>query len=150
MVQARPQQREPVGEALRWPTLREALCLQCPVCWSAPMFKSPWAMQPRCPHCGHEFDRGNGYFLGAMFFSYALVVLLEAPLLAVTYWLSRSWITCLVVGVIAVLPLGPLLALPVSRWLWVTIERRFLHDGSERDDALRAELERRRAQRSDS
>jgi hypothetical protein len=47
-------------------------------------------MNPSCPHCGLVFLREAGYFLGAMYVSYAL-------------------------GVITVLPVGVLLAV-VLRW----------------------------------
>ncbi|HAN30107.1 MAG TPA: hypothetical protein DCQ06_00785 [Myxococcales bacterium] len=108
------------------------------------MFRRPWAMFASCDVCSHEFDRGHGYFLGAMFFSYTIVVLVEAVLMALMRISGLSWQTCLSAAVLSVFALGPLLAFPLSRWLWVTIERRFLHDGEDQDAALRAELVRRR------
>ncbi len=134
--------------SLRWPRLGEALTLRCPVCWSAPMFASPLKMHARCPGCGHTYDQGHGYFLGAMYFSYTVVVLLEAVLVTGLRLAGVGWATTLAVAVASVLLVGPLLAFPVSRWLWVTIERRFLRENN--DDALRAEVERRRAARDEA
>jgi hypothetical protein len=37
-------------------------------------------MHRTCPGCGLAFEREPGYFLGAMYFSYALAVAAAAPL----------------------------------------------------------------------
>jgi len=37
------------------------------------VFRTP-VMYENCPHCGHKFEREPGYFLGAMYVSYALTV----------------------------------------------------------------------------
>jgi uncharacterized protein DUF983 len=39
-------------------------------------------MHPSCPSCGLAFFREEGYFYGAMYFSYALGVAAAAPLVA--------------------------------------------------------------------
>lgn len=39
------------------------------------LFRAP-VMHETCPHCGHKFEREPGYFLGAMYVSYALTVAL--------------------------------------------------------------------------
>ena len=39
-------------------------------------------MNPRCPGCDVPFEREQGYFLGAMYFSYGMGVLLLAVLAA--------------------------------------------------------------------
>lgn len=58
------------------------LCLQqkCPKCGKEKIFKknTEWIAFPEmhklCPNCHYKFDREPGYFLGAMFVSYALAV----------------------------------------------------------------------------
>jgi hypothetical protein len=62
-------------------------------------------MHERCPRCGLAFLREQGYFLGAMYFSYALGVAAVAPLvvwglvwgweLANIGWASVAVLTCL-------------------------------------------------------
>ena len=52
--------------------LRALALLRCPACRVGAMFRSPVHMNARCPHCNYQFDKGNGYFLGAMYASYGL------------------------------------------------------------------------------
>ncbi|MEI6020051.1 MAG: DUF983 domain-containing protein [Bacteroidota bacterium] len=59
------------------------LCVQlkCPNCGEAKVFEDKGdkflafpEMHKKCPQCNYRFDREPGYFLGAMFVSYALAV----------------------------------------------------------------------------
>ncbi len=132
---------------LRWPTASEVLRLRCPLCWRGAMFATPLRMNPTCPSCGHQFDRGHGYFLGAMMFSYALVVLWLALVVAALRVGGFGWSAALVAAALTIPMVGPLVAFPYSRLWWVTIERRMLRRGEEGDRALHAELARRRGVR---
>ncbi len=111
------------------------------------MFRGPLGMNPRCDHCGHKFDRGNGYFLGAMFASYTIVVVFEATLIATLRIAGLDWVTLLIVGAASIPIVGPLIAFPYSRLMWVMSERRLLRWGEDEDAALRDELSKRRASR---
>lgn len=137
----------PMGtvEPTRWPTPLEFLRLRCPICWQGAMFRSPIHMNASCPSCGHTYDRGHGYFLGAMMFSYAIVVALEAGILLGFRATGMSWPWALGSAVATVPIIGPLLAFPYSRLWWVMVERRYLHGGEEDDAGLKAELARRGA-----
>lgn len=46
-------------------------------------------MNVNCPVCGLVFEREAGYFLGAMYFSYALAVIVAAPM--VVLGVVRGW-----------------------------------------------------------
>jgi uncharacterized protein (DUF983 family) len=48
------------------------VCQRCPRCLRGQAFKSFLEMHERCPECGMLFQREEGYFLGAMYVSYAL------------------------------------------------------------------------------
>ena len=37
-------------------------------------------MHPLCPSCGLKYEREPGYFVGAMYFSYAMALVLGVPL----------------------------------------------------------------------
>ncbi len=140
-----PSAPPPAGAGpLRWPTAMEALRLRCPLCWRGAMFATPIRMNQTCPDCGHVFDRGHGYFLGAMMFSYALVVLWLTLLVVALRVAGLDWTPALVASALTIPLVGPLVAFPYSRLWWVTIERRMLRRGEEADSALRAELARRR------
>ncbi|HEV8337448.1 MAG TPA: DUF983 domain-containing protein [Candidatus Polarisedimenticolia bacterium] len=45
---------------------------RCPGCRLEPIFRTRTAMPASCPRCGYVFEREPGYFVGAMYFSYAL------------------------------------------------------------------------------
>lgn len=132
-------------EPTRWPTPLEVLRLRCPICWQGAMFETPVRMNASCPSCGHTYDRGHGYFLGAMMFSYTIVVVLEASLLIGLHAGGLDWLLALGIAVATVPVVGPLLAFPYSRLWWVMVERRYLRWGEEDDAGLKAELARRSA-----
>jgi uncharacterized protein (DUF983 family) len=120
--------------------LFRALFLTCPVCWNGPMFEHPLKMHDDCPTCGYHFDKGNGYFLGAMYASYMLCLVPTALtagvlyLMAMPLWLSAS-IVVVQTGI-----LGPFVVFPLSRVFWVWAERDgHLHDGHEDRERLKAE-----------
>ena len=51
----------------------------CPRCHKGKIFRGPlWrsylAMYERCPQCNLKYEREQGYFLGAMYFSYLLSI----------------------------------------------------------------------------
>lgn len=102
----------------------------CPRCRRGAIFERVWLwrlpqMFPYCPECGLKFEREPGYFLGAMYISYvlALVVIFGA---AAALWLATSWSIerDVLIASIAFLPLVPLLVL-VSRVLWIHMDRAF-------------------------
>ncbi len=80
-------------------------------------------MNERCPVCGLRFEREQGYFLGAMYISYALMLplllLFLALLWAFTNW---DWWLRFAVAIALLVPLAPPLA-TVSRVLWIHFDR---------------------------
>ncbi len=53
---------------------------RCPRCRTGRVYGGLVRMNRTCPDCGLAFEREPGYFLGAMYFSYALAVACAAPL----------------------------------------------------------------------
>ena len=84
-------------------------------------------MNEFCPACGYKFERGPGYFTGAMYFSYALgIPLMVAGTVAGKYWVVPSWPLhriLLAVWVIT-LPLAPAV-FRYSRVLFIHFDRYF-------------------------
>lgn len=120
--------------------LFRALFLACPVCWDGPMFEHPLKMNEDCPACGYHYDRGNGYFIGAMYSAYLLCLVPTALtagllyLMAVPLWLAISLL------VVQTAILGPCVVFPYSRVFWVWAEREgHLHDGEEDVARLKAQ-----------
>jgi uncharacterized protein (DUF983 family) len=102
----------------------------CPRCRQGPIYRLPlWrgflAMHERCPVCGLKFEREPGYFLGALYFSYAMSIP-PGLLLVLLLWRITRWPFDLVMlcAFLAYLPLVP----PVTRWarvLWLYLDWHF-------------------------
>ena len=100
----------------------------CPRCrsgkiYGGSVFAGFPGMRDRCPVCGLRFEREEGYFLGAMYISYALALITIVVFglllrLATHYTLSK-----VAVGAILLfLPIAPALTL-FSRVLWIYLDR---------------------------
>ena len=88
------------------------------------MFGGVLAMNRTCPVCGIAFEREPGYFLGAMYFSYAMAVAAATPVVIVG--LSAGWSYPLT-GALAgaeLLLLSPLLY-RYSRVIWMYFDQHF-------------------------
>jgi uncharacterized protein (DUF983 family) len=105
----------------RW---RAILGQRCPSCLEGRVYAGVLRMHENCPACGHHFEREPGYFLGAMYFSYPLSLLVLGFFTALIHVLRPSWRLDVAVTV-AVLPL--LLCVPAivrySRVLWMHWDR---------------------------
>ncbi len=114
-------------EAGRPGVVRNILSMHCPECRRGKVFANLFLkMNPTCPVCGLKFEREPGYFLGAMYFSYAMAI---PPLTVMTLlqkWRSpeRSMASCIVVSAAIFVPL----VVPIvrfSRVLWLHFDRFF-------------------------
>jgi hypothetical protein len=80
-------------------------------------------MCERCGICDLKFEREPGYFLGAMYFSYLLGVLILAPITALLWFLSGWGITKIIIwAVVFFLPFAPTITL-FSRVLWIYLDQ---------------------------
>ena len=80
-------------------------------------------MHERCAVCDLKFEREAGYFLGAMYISYALA-LLTIGLLSLTLWILTgfSLLKIVIAAMILFLPLALPLTL-LARVLWIYIDQ---------------------------
>src|SRR5260370_1722195 len=92
----------------------EAILRQlCPRCHKGKIFRGPlWrtylAMYERCPECDLVYEREQGYFLGAMYFSYLLSIPPVLVLVLLLWWLTAwRFDVVLVAAFVAYLPLVP-------------------------------------------
>lgn len=100
----------------------------CPRCrqgriFSRSLFAGLPKMNDLCPACGLKFEREPGYFLGAMYISYAMGVAVMA-LLIVIFWLTTNWRLekLIIAGAIALLPFAPFITV-FARVLWLHFDR---------------------------
>jgi uncharacterized protein (DUF983 family) len=101
---------------------------RCPRCRSGRIYRGSAfvgfpKMNERCPACQLRFEREAGYFLGAMYISYGLALVI-ITVLATGFWLiTKWWITDDVIwAVVLFLPLAPAITY-FSRVLWIYFDQ---------------------------
>ena len=109
-------------------TIGRGLIRHCPNCGQGRLFRRWFRMVDRCPRCGHQFDREEGFWLGAYVINFAVTegalalvfaayIVMQArdnsSSLAVAPWLIVGGIVA--VGV-------PLFFYPFSKTIWAAID----------------------------
>src|SRR5262245_8554273 len=65
---------------------------RCPRCLEGPIFVRGLTMHSHCPYCGLKLGREAGYFLGAMFISYAVgIPILGLLTFLLGYFVLPTW-----------------------------------------------------------
>ena len=81
--------------------MNRILCVikgKCPNCEKGEVFKSRGnilklrapVMHEECPHCHHHFEKEPGYFLGAMYVSYAMTLAQGVPIYILVHHFTTS------------------------------------------------------------
>ncbi|MFZ0999742.1 MAG: DUF983 domain-containing protein, partial [Candidatus Sulfotelmatobacter sp.] len=116
-----------MGTSTKLATAGDILRQRCPRCRTGSIFRYSIfrgfpKMHDRCPVCDLKFDREPGYFLGAMYVSYALGVAIVA-LFAALLWSVTGWWTTkdIIWAVVLFLPLAPTITL-FARVLWIYLD----------------------------
>jgi uncharacterized protein (DUF983 family) len=111
-------------------TLASMLGQRCPRCregriFCYSIFRGFPKMYERCSVCDLKFQREEGYFLGAMYISFGLALVIIA-LIAVLLWVITGWwITRVTIwAVVLFLPLAPAISL-LARVLWIYLDQAF-------------------------
>ena len=101
------------------------MLLRCPQCRRGRLFKGrlTLAMHERCPVCGLKFDRGNGYFIGALALNLVL-----AETVATALWLPLAIDQSVPLSYAYTVGVGASVGLPIlgfrhTRSLWVAMDR---------------------------
>lgn len=108
-----------------WLGAARALRLRCPRCGQGNVFRRLVLMNETCDVCQLEFDRGTGYWLGAMMFNMAFAMGAVVIALVLTLVLTSpdpNWDLVVVLTVAAAI-VAPLAFFPFSRALWIAAER---------------------------
>jgi len=80
-------------------------------------------MLERCPVCHLRFEREPGYFLGAMYISYAIALFTIAGFALLSWLLTRWTIDRVILCAIGLfVPLAPAITL-FSRVLWIYLDQ---------------------------
>ena len=117
-----------------WHGILRQLCPRCRLgkIFRSSIFRGFAALNERCPVCGLKFEREQGYFLGAMYISYGLAIILIS-LLAAILWLITRWSLerIFIGGFLLFLPTVPAVGL-FSRVLWIYLDQSIDPDESPR------------------
>ncbi len=116
--------------------IQSLLSLKCPRCRKGDLFNKTGLfryneileMPERCSHCGQKYEIENGFWIGAMWISYPIVVAIEMPFLFLALF-SDGIMTWVYFGlmVLAFLVLWPLI-LRLGRSSWIHIAVRYEGD----------------------
>jgi uncharacterized protein (DUF983 family) len=100
------------------------LHMRCPRCHRGHLFRGLFAMNDPCPVCRLLIQREEGYFLGAMYISYALASVIIAAAYFTTAALFPTWpgLLLVLVACLVYLPLVPIV-FRYSRVLWIYFDR---------------------------
>ena len=108
--------------------LLRGIAKHCARCGSGHLFRHWVTMKPDCPRCGLHFEREQGYFAGAL----AINFILTGGLFLITI----STILAITIPDIPVIPvlsivipigvLGPIIAYPFSKTIWIAVDRGYL------------------------
>ncbi len=97
---------------------------RCPICAQGAIFTGLYSMNEACPNCRTLYAREEGFFLGAMIFSYVLGIFSMVPtlVLLIFAWEAPIWAVFLVPSVQTVM-LNPVL-FRYSRIVWIHLAHR--------------------------
>jgi uncharacterized protein (DUF983 family) len=111
-------------------TLTAIFRQRCPRCRTGGIFRYSIfrglpRMHERCPICNLQFQREEGYFLGAMYISFGLALMVIALIAALLWAITGWWITKATIwAVVLFLPLAPAISL-LARVLWIYLDQTF-------------------------
>jgi uncharacterized protein (DUF983 family) len=117
-----------MGTSEKLSTMRDILRQRCPRCRAGNIFRYSIfrgfpKMRERCPVCDLKFEREPGYFLGAMYVSYGLGLVIVANFAALLWSITGWWITKDTIwAVVIFLPLAPTITL-FARVLWIYLDQ---------------------------
>ncbi len=124
---AMPSADRPVRPATRLRSLGRGLVGACPRCGGRGLFASMVDLHPRCPTCGLQLEREEGYWLGAMVVSIGTVVVVFGTLflggIALT-WPDVPWNVLLVAGLVVNAAI-PILGYGWAKTTWLGINLAF-------------------------
>lgn len=100
--------------------LTRGLLLRCPVCGKGHLFRAPFKMNEKCPHCGFVFEREVGYFSSSMAINLVISELLIAAFVIPLSLMVPLWQLFLWGAPVPILL--PLLFFHHSRSLWMSMD----------------------------
>lgn len=69
-----------------WTLFFHAFRLRCVVCKEGRVYRGWFGVEPRCPNCGAEVERGAGFLLGSIYFNSGLTFFSELIFFLIGYF----------------------------------------------------------------
>jgi uncharacterized protein (DUF983 family) len=118
--------------------LWRGLTRRCARCGSRHLFRHWFTMVGDCPRCGLHFEREAGYWTGALAINMIIVggLFVVAFVILLVLTIPDVPVAPILAVLVPVAIVGPMIAYPFSKTMWVAIDRAFLQrlDRNERAD----------------
>ena len=101
--------------------LGRALQRRCPYCGAAGIIRTWFELRETCPNCGVEFNREEGYFLGAMAINLVVTEGVTVGIVTAVMVFATLDLLPLEVVAISLAVLLPTLFYPYSRMMWMAL-----------------------------
>ncbi|MDP2606978.1 MAG: DUF983 domain-containing protein [Deltaproteobacteria bacterium] len=101
------------------------LCLRCPRCGVGPLYAKPFRMHSNCRQCDLQFEREQGYFVGAIYINYAATVAIAVPGFFLLDAFTGMTINQQLALWVPFAIIFPLLFFHHSRSLWLVVDHYF-------------------------
>ncbi len=108
-----------------WTIVSRAARLRCPECGQGRLFRSHFRMHPQCGQCGYYFDRGAGYWLGAIYVNYGVTAAVVTAAYLILFFTQALPTDTLLWPMAAFTLLFPLWCFPYARSLWLGLDLYF-------------------------
>jgi uncharacterized protein (DUF983 family) len=97
---------------------------RCPRCFQGAIYQRGMRMNVRCPVCDLPLEREPGYFMGALYISYALASAILGLGAFIVYLLFPAWDIGWIIAIVALgfVPLVPAVT-RYSRIVWIHFDR---------------------------
>lgn len=112
---------------------RSILSLKCPRCRQGELFNKPGLfrfknvldMHESCPNCGQVYQIEPGFWIGALWASYPIIILIEIPFLLLAIYWQNDHVWVIFVGMLLAFILFFPLMLRLGRSIWIHLFVRF-------------------------
>jgi len=117
--------------------LSRGLRKKCPICGTGNLFTGYFTLPDRCPRCDLEFEREEGYWLGAMVVAMGITEAIFGTVFVggmLLTWPDVPWTAFLIAG-LALNAIVPVALYPWSKTTWMGLHHAFVT--TNRDETTR-------------
>lgn len=110
---------------------------KCPRCMEGAFYVNDnlftFSMNKKCAHCGLDFEHEPGFYIGAMYISYAQGVLIALLTGLTLYYTLHLTFTQILIGIAIMIILSSPVNFRFSRLIWINIWIKYKPDNGNRN-----------------